>query len=125
MDEETRKQKNREYQRKHRENKINEIGQEEFRKQVAQQVAKHRENKKDDEWIINRAKQILNKLPNEKLINIKSLIDERVQPRTNEINTNNKKYCQICNIYVFHSNFSRHKKTAKHLSKEMDDELEL
>lgn len=115
--EDLKKAKNREYQRKHREMKLNELGVDEYRKKIAQQVAKHRENKKDTQFIYNKINESLNKLPNEELIKIKRVIDERTQPPTNNMNNNNKKYCEVCNIFVFHSNISRHNKTIKHLSK--------
>lgn len=115
--EDLKKAKNREYQRKHREMKLNELGVDEYRKRIAQQVAKHRQSNKNEEVIIKKAQELLNKLPNEELIKIKTVIDERTKPPSNNINNNNKKYCEICNIFVFHSNISRHNKTIKHLSK--------
>lgn len=108
------RERNREYQRKHRENKIAEIGKDEFRKQVAEQVAQFRANKKDDDYLVNRVKDIINKIDNDKLKFIYDDINGRFEPEKPNKERNNTKYCSICDSYVSKSNFARHVKSAKH-----------
>lgn len=122
------KERNRISQQKRRQRLIDEIGIDEFRKQTKEQVANHRlMNKISPNQIYNNIINDVIKLDEIKLKELKNEIDKLINPIVPQqpppIHPDNKIFCDVCNLWIYKSNITRHKKTSKHIKniKEMND----